>query len=265
VQLLGQTVNSYRYEDVTFAQLLRAVAAVDGIERVRFMSPYPLDFSAETIAAMAENPKISKYVHLPLQTASDSVLERMRRGYDFATFKTLVHALRAAMPGIAISTDILVGFCDETEAEFAANLDALEELRFEGAFLFAYSEREGTYAARKMPDTVSEAVKQRRLAEAIAVQRRITTEIHAAQVGTRDRIMIEGVSKRSAHEYLGRTETLRSVIVPAGPGIAPGALVDVIIERANTATLFGRVVEIVLPAPAPAGVVKESVAQAVSL
>jgi tRNA-2-methylthio-N6-dimethylallyladenosine synthase len=265
VQLLGQTVNSYRYEDVTFAQLLRAVAAVDGIERVRFMSPYPLDFSAETIAAMAENPKISKYVHLPLQTASDSVLERMRRGYDFAAFKALVHALRAAMPGIAISTDILVGFCDETEAEFAANLDALEELRFEGAFLFAYSEREGTYAARKMPDTVPEAVKQRRLAEAIAVQRRITTEIHAAQVGTRDRIMIEGVSKRSAHEYLGRTETLRSVIVPAGPGIAPGALVDVIIERANTATLFGRVVEIVLPAPAPAGVVKESVAQAVSL
>jgi tRNA-2-methylthio-N6-dimethylallyladenosine synthase len=108
--------------------------------------------------------------------------------------------------------------------------------------LFAYSEREGTYAARKMPDTVPEAVKQRRLAEAIAVQRRITTEIHAAQIGTRDRVLIECVSKRSAVEYLGRTETLRSVIVPAGPGVVPGALVDVIIERANTATLFGRVV-----------------------
>ena len=242
VQLLGQTVNSYRYEDIDFADLLRAVAAVEGIERVRFMSPYPLDFSPAVIAAMAASPKICKYVHLPLQTASDSVLERMRRGYTFAAFKELVEALRAAMPGIAISTDILIGFCDETEAEFAANLDALEQLRFEGAFLFAYSEREGTYAARKMPDTVPEAVKQRRLAEAIAVQRRITTEIHAAQVGTVDRVLIEGISKRSAVEYLGRTETLRSVIVPAGPGVVPGALLDVAIERANTATLFGRVV-----------------------
>jgi tRNA-2-methylthio-N6-dimethylallyladenosine synthase len=241
VQLLGQTVNSYQYEEVDFADLLRAVAAVDGIERVRFMSPYPLDFSPRVIAAMAETPKICKYVHLPLQTAADSVLLRMRRGYTFAAFKQLVADLRAAMPGIAISTDILIGFCDETEAEFAANLDALEELRFEGAFLFAYSEREGTYAARKMPDTVPEAVKQRRLAEAIAVQRRITTEIHAAQVGKRDRVLIETLSKRSAQEFLGRTETLRSVIVPAGPGVVPGALVDVIIERANTATLFAKV------------------------
>jgi tRNA-2-methylthio-N6-dimethylallyladenosine synthase len=243
VQLLGQTVNSYHYEDVGFAELLRSVAQVEGIERVRFMSPYPLDFSPAVIQAMAETDKICKYVHLPLQTASDTVLGRMRRGYTYAEFKQLVLALRAAMPGIAITTDILVGFCDETEEEFAANLDALEELRFEGAFLFAYSEREGTYAARKLPDSVPEPVKQRRLAEAIAVQRRITSEIHAAQVGTRDRVLIEGVSKRSQTEFLGRTETLRSVIVPAGPGVELGALLDVVIERANTATLFGRVID----------------------
>ena len=153
VQLLGQTVNSYRYEDVGFAELLRAVAAVDGIERVRFTSPYPLDFADDVVAAIAETPKICKHVHLPLQSGSDAVLERMRRGYDFATFRALYAKLRA-VPGIAITTDLLIGFCDESDDEFRATLRAQEELRFDGAFTFAYSEREGTYAARKMPDTV---------------------------------------------------------------------------------------------------------------
>ena len=174
VQLLGQTVNSYRYEDVGFGDLLRAVATVDGIERIRFTSPYPLDFSDDVIAAMAETPKICKHVHLPLQSASDAVLARMKRGYDFATYRRLVDALRAAMPRIAITTDLMVGFSDETEDDFAETLRAQEELRFDTAFMFAYSEREGTFAARKMPDTVPEAVKSRRLAEIIALQQRIT-------------------------------------------------------------------------------------------
>ena len=120
VQLLGQTVNSYRYEEIGFAELLRAVAAVEGIARVRFTSPYPLDFSDEVIAVIAETPQICKQVHLPLQSASDSVLERMRRGYDYATFRTLYAKLRAAMPTVAITTDLLVGFCDETDEEHAA-------------------------------------------------------------------------------------------------------------------------------------------------
>jgi tRNA-2-methylthio-N6-dimethylallyladenosine synthase len=242
VQLLGQTVNSYRYEGAGFADLLRAVAEIDGIERIRFTSPYPLDFSPEVIAAMAETPKVCKHVHLPLQTASDSVLARMRRGYDYAQYRALVSDLRAAMPDIAITTDLLVGFCDETEEEFAELLRAQEELRFDSAFMFAYSEREGTYAARKMPDTVPAEVKQRRLAEVIAVQRRITGEILAGQVGKRERVMIEGPSRRSELELLGRTDTFRSVIVPAGPGIAPGAFVDVLLERCTSATLVGRVV-----------------------
>jgi tRNA-2-methylthio-N6-dimethylallyladenosine synthase len=242
VQLIGQTVNSYRWEDVGFADLLRAVAAIDGLERVRFISPYPLDFSPEVIRAMAENPKICKHVHLPLQTASDSVLLRMRRGYTYAEFKALVAALRAAMPDVAITTDLLVGFCDETEAEFRDLLAAVAELRFDGAFTFAYSEREGTYAGRKMPDTVPEETKQRRLAEAIALQRGISAEINAAQVGRRERVLVEGVSKRKEDEYLCRTDAFRTVIVPLGPGVAPGALLDVLIERANAATLFGRVV-----------------------
>jgi tRNA-2-methylthio-N6-dimethylallyladenosine synthase len=240
IQLLGQTVNSYQYEDVGFAELLRAVSEVDGIERIRFTSPYPLDFSPQVIAAMAETPKVCKHVHLPLQSGADSMLERMRRGYDYGQFRQLVHDLRAAMPDIAITTDLLIGFCDETEDEFQATLRAQEELRFDGAFMFAYSEREGTYAARKMPDTVSEEIKQQRLAQVIERQRRITGEILARQIGRTERVLVEGPSKRSDREWLARTETFRSVIVPAGDGVEPGALLNVSIERATSATLFGR-------------------------
>jgi len=242
VQLLGQTVNSYRWEETGFDELLRAVATVDGIERIRFTSPYPLDFSPAVIAAMAETPKVCKHVHLPLQTASDAVLGRMRRGYRYADFQRLVTELRAAMPAIAITTDILVGFCDETEDEFQDILRAQRELRFDGAFMFAYSERPGTYAARKMPDTVPEPVKQRRLAEVIAVQKETSGAIMAAQVGKRERVLVEHASQRSASELLARTDGFRAVVVPAGPGVEPGALVDVTIERATSATLFGRAV-----------------------
>jgi tRNA-2-methylthio-N6-dimethylallyladenosine synthase len=243
-------VNSYFYRyrdahgggaDVGFAELLRAVAATPGIERVRFTSPYPLDFSPAVIAAMVETPRVCRHVHLPLQSACDAVLARMRRGYDYAGFRALAAALRAAMPGIALTTDVLVGFCDESEQEHAETLAALEEMRFDNAFLFAYSEREGTHAARKMPDTVPAAVKQRRLAEAIAVQRRITAEILAAQVGRRERVLIEGPSRRSPDELLGRTDAFRPVIVPAASDVFPGAVVDVTIDRASPATLFGRV------------------------
>jgi tRNA-2-methylthio-N6-dimethylallyladenosine synthase len=239
IQLLGQTVNSYHYEEVGFAELLRAVAAVEGIARVRFTSPYPLDFSDQVIAAMAETPQICKHVHLPLQSASDSVLGRMRRGYDYATFRALAVKLRAAMPKVALTTDILVGFCDETEEEHAATLRAQEELRFDGAFTFAYSEREGTTAARKMPDTVPAEEKQRRLGEVIALQQRITGQIMSAKIGRRERVLIEHPSKRAGDDLMGRTDGFHPVIVPAGAGLAPGDLVDVTITRATMKTLFG--------------------------
>jgi tRNA-2-methylthio-N6-dimethylallyladenosine synthase len=240
VQLLGQTVNSYRYEEVTFAQLLTAVASVDGLERIRFTSPYPLDFTADVISVLATHPKVCKHVHLPLQSGSDPVLSRMRRGYTYDQFRTLAAEVRAGVPGVSITTDLLIGFSDETEEEFQATLRAQEELRFDAAFTFAYSERSGTYAARKLPDTVSEAVKGRRLAEVIALQRRITAQGNAQRVGRRERVLIESVSRRASDEYLGRTDDYRSVIVPAAPGVSPGALVDVEIQQANAATLIGR-------------------------
>ena len=242
VQLLGQTVNSYHFSDgkreVSFADLLRQVAAVDGIDRIRFVSPYPLDFTAEVITAMAELPKVCKHVHLPLQSASDTVLERMRRGYSYGEYERLVHALRAAMPTIAITTDFLVGFCGETDADFEATRRALFELRFDFAFTFAYSERKGTLAARKLPDDVPAEVKQQRLARIIDEQRALTAEIYAAQVGRRERVLCESISRRSTDELLGRTDNYRPVIVSAGPAV--GDLVDVVIDRCGPGTLYGR-------------------------
>ena len=242
VQLLGQTVSSYRYaeggREVGFAELLRQVAAVDGIERVRFVSPYPLGFNAEVIAAMAELPKVCKHVHLPLQSASDAVLARMKRGHDFGEYVALVRALRKAMPTIAITTDLLVGFCGETEADFEATCRAILELRFDNAFMFAYSERKGTLAARKLPDDVPADVKQRRLATVIEAQRKLTSEIYASLVGERERVLCESPARRTPKELLGRTDNYRPVIVSAGAAV--GDLVDVLIDRAGPATLYGR-------------------------
>ncbi|HEY4241055.1 MAG TPA: tRNA (N6-isopentenyl adenosine(37)-C2)-methylthiotransferase MiaB [Kofleriaceae bacterium] len=237
VMLLGQTVNSYVWEDVTFAQLLRAVAAIEGIERVRFTSPYPVDFTADVIAAIADEPKICKYIHLPVQSGSDAVLARMKRGYTVADYRAIVAALRAAVPDIALSTDILSGFAGETDEDHAETLALMRELRFDSAFMFAYSERDLTFAAKKLPDDVPPAVKQRRLAEIVALQERISIDVFAAHVGRRERVLVTGPSKRDPAQLVGRTDGFKSVILPAGLG-AVGELVDVTIARATMATLF---------------------------
>jgi tRNA-2-methylthio-N6-dimethylallyladenosine synthase len=239
IVLLGQTVNSYRHEDVSFADLLRAVARVDGIERIRFTSPYPVDFTSDVIDVMAAEDKICKYVHLPVQSGSDEMLARMRRGYTVDDFRAIVAELRAKIPHIAISTDILSGFSGETEPEHAQTLALMSELRFDSAFMFRYSERDLTYAARKLPDDVPDAVKKRRLAEIIALQERISAEVFHAQVGKRERVLVHGRSKRSDDQVVGRTDGFKAVILPAH-GIEIGALVDVDITSATMATLFGQ-------------------------
>jgi tRNA-2-methylthio-N6-dimethylallyladenosine synthase len=237
VVLLGQTVNSYVFEDVTFAELLRAVARVDGIERIRFTSPYPVDFTDDVIAAIADEPKICKYVHLPLQSGSDAVLERMKRGYTVADFRAIVARLRAAVPHIALSTDLLTGFSGETDADHAATLAIMRELRFDSAFTFAYSERDLTFAAKKLADDIAPAAKQRRLAEIVALQERISAEVFAAHVGRAERVLVHGPSKRDPQQLMGRTDGFKTVILPTGIG-AVGELVDVTIARATMATLF---------------------------
>jgi tRNA-2-methylthio-N6-dimethylallyladenosine synthase len=237
VTLLGQTVNSYVWDDVTFAQLLRAVAKIDGIERIRFTSPYPVDFTADVIAAIAEEPKVCKYVHLPVQSGSDVVLERMKRGYTVQDYRDIVAALREAMPDIALSTDILSGFSGETEDDHAQTLALMREIRFDSAFMFAYSERDLTFAAKKLPDDVSDAIKKRRLAEIVGLQETISAEVFAAQVGKHERVLVHGPSKRDPKQLMGRTDGFKTVILPAGVG-AVGELVDVTIRRATMATLF---------------------------
>jgi tRNA-2-methylthio-N6-dimethylallyladenosine synthase len=237
VVLLGQTVNSYRWDDVTFAQLLRAVAGVGGIERVRFTSPYPVDFTGDVIAALADEPKLCKYVHLPVQSGSDAVLDRMRRGYSVADYRAIVAALRRAMPGIALSTDILTGFSGETEDDHQATLALMRELRFDSAFMFAYSERDLTFAAKKLTDDVAPAEKQRRLSEIVQLQEQISTAVFSAHVGRRERVLVHGPSKRDPARLMGRTDGFKTVILPAGIG-AVGELVDVTIARATMATLI---------------------------
>ncbi|HKA87312.1 MAG TPA: tRNA (N6-isopentenyl adenosine(37)-C2)-methylthiotransferase MiaB [Haliangiales bacterium] len=237
VTLLGQTVNSYRHADARFSDLLRAVAGVDGIERVRFTSPYPIDFTDDVIAAIAEEPKVCKHVHLPLQTASDAVLARMKRGYSFADYVGVVAALRRAAPDLALTTDILVGFSGETPADHELTLAAMRDIRFDAAFTFAYSQRAGTFAEKRLPDDVPPDEKNRRLSDVIRLQERICAEVNAAHVGRTFRVLLHAPSKRNDDELLGRTDGFKAVIVPRADR-RPGDLVDVVVRRATSATLF---------------------------
>jgi tRNA-2-methylthio-N6-dimethylallyladenosine synthase len=240
VVLLGQTVNSYRYEDVRFSELLRAVARVDGIERIRYTSPYPTDFTPDVIEAIADEPKVCNHVHLPVQSGSDRVLEAMRRNYTAGEFRALVADLRRAAPDIAISTDVLTGYCGETEDDHAQTLQLMRDIRFDSAFMFLYSERSGTYAARNVADDITEAVKKRRLKEIIELQEQVSAEVFSAHVGRAESVLIHSLSKRSDDQVVGRTSGFKSVILPRSAG-EPGDLVDARIERATMATLFGSV------------------------
>lgn len=223
VVLLGQTVNSYRYEGADFADLLRAVHEVDGISRIRFTSPYPVDFSPRVIEVMATLPKICPQVHLPLQSGSDPVLMRMQRGYTVGQFLQLVDDLRRNVPGIALSTDILVGFCGETEDDHARTLEVVQQVRFDSAFMFAYSDRGITHAARKMSDDIPADVKQRRLAEVIERQEVHTRAAHDGRVGTRAEVLVGGTARRG-DRMIGRTPHFQNVLLPLSSG-APGDLV----------------------------------------
>jgi tRNA-2-methylthio-N6-dimethylallyladenosine synthase len=237
IVLLGQTVNSYCYEDASFADLIRAVANVDGIERVRFTSPYPVSFTADVIEAIASEDKICNFLHLPVQSGSTKILTDMRRGYTAEDFRTLVAELRKAIPNIALSTDILSGFCGETDADHQATLDLMREVRFDSAFMFSYSQRELTVAARKMPDDVPPDIKKKRLSEIIALQEQISREVYAAQVGKTETVLVHSLSKRSDQQLVGRTDGFKSVILPKGE-LSPGDFTDVTIARSTMATLF---------------------------
>jgi tRNA-2-methylthio-N6-dimethylallyladenosine synthase len=244
VTLLGQTVNSYVWEDWDFADLLEALVEVHGIERIRFTSPYPTDFTPKLLETMARHAKISNYIHLPAQSGSDDVLDVMKRQYTRAEYDALVADIRRTNPGIAMSTDIIVGFPGETDEDFQKTYELLESTRFDFAYLFKYSEREGTYASRKIPDTVPEKVKKERLSAIIELQERISGEIFASRVGTTQQVLVVGESKRDADQLCGRTDDFKMTVFDwANDGsVAPGDIVDVLITDATSHTLIGRAV-----------------------
>jgi tRNA-2-methylthio-N6-dimethylallyladenosine synthase len=249
VVLLGQTVNSYRYEDVDFAALLRAVARVEGLERVRFTSPYPVDFSPAVIEVMATERTVCPQVHLPAQSGSDAVLERMRRGYTRRDFVELVARLRAAIPDLALSTDLMVGFCGETAEDHAATLSLMDEVRFDTAFMFSYSDRGITYAAKKLADDVPAAVKSARLAEVIALQEQHTRDAHAAQVGRELAVLVHAPSKRG-DKLLARSPQFMKVLLPADCA-APGDTVRARIDASTGHSLLATPLAAAPPATSP--------------
>lgn len=244
VTLLGQNVNSYRYTDETgrvwdFGDLLSTVAeAVPGM-RIRFTSPHPKDMDDKAITTMAKYPNICKHIHLPAQSGSDKVLKYMKRGYTRAWYLDRVKAIRTAMPDCAISSDLFCGFHNESEEDFQETLSLMREVGYEASFMFKYSERPGTYAAKYLADNVPEEVKLRRLQEMIDLQTQLSLERNQEDIGKTVEVLIEGFSKRSREQLFGRTQQ-NKVVVFDKQGYRVGQYVQVIVERATAATLIGK-------------------------
>ena len=236
IVLLGQTVNAYRHGDTDFGRLLHLVAEVDGVERIRFTSPHPSDMSNSVIEAMATEPKIQPSLHLPVQSGSDRILAAMERGYTVDEYLGLVERMRAAIPAIALSTDIIVGFHGEEEADFRATLELMAALRYDSAFSFKYSLRENTRAF-KLGDTVSEEEKGRRLAEVIALQERVSAERNRALAGQRFAVLVEGRARRGGGMLAGKTPQFKTAVFPAADSISPGDIVTVRVDSATAHTL----------------------------
>ena len=239
VTLLGQTVNSYWDGEHDFADLLRAVGGVPGLARLRFTSPYPTDFSDRVLCAMAETPAVCEHVHLPVQSGSSRVLKRMLRRYDRARYLEVVAALRHAVPGIALTTDIIVGFPGETEVDFSETISLVEEVGFDDAFTFKYSPREGTPATR-IPAAVPDAVAGERLERLIATVRGVARQKNVGLVGTTHELLIEGKAKRG-DLLQGRTRANKVALV-AGPDAWIGTYARVRFTGTTGSTFSARVV-----------------------
>jgi tRNA-2-methylthio-N6-dimethylallyladenosine synthase len=249
VVLLGQTVNAYRSDGIDFGALLRQVAAVPGVARVRFTSPHPSDMRDSAIAAMAECQAVCPQLHLPVQSGSDAVLARMERGYTVAEYMDLVARLRAAIPKLALSTDVIVGFPGETEADFEATLQLMRTVRYDNAFLFKYSRRDHTKAG-KWDETVAELEKGRRLQALIDLQERIGAEINAAWVGREVEVLVEGPAKRPEGWLAGKTREFKTAVF-AATSVAVGDMVRMRVQDATSHTLIGRVLDRLGPSAPP--------------
>ena len=255
VTLLGQNVNSYRFVDgdrvYDFADLLEAVALAVPEMRIRFTSPHPKDMDDRAIQAMAKHPNICKHIHLPAQSGNDRILKLMKRNYTRAWYLERVAAIRAVMPECAITSDLFCGFHDETEEDFQDTLSLMKEVGYDASFMFKYSERPGTYAAKYLEDNIPEEVKIRRLQEMIDLQNQLSLESNKRDVGKVVEVLVEGFSKRSREQLFGRTQQ-NKVVVFDKQGYRVGQYVEVLVEDATAATLLGKPVhpaEGFVPAP----------------
>jgi tRNA-2-methylthio-N6-dimethylallyladenosine synthase len=241
ITLLGQNVNSWGRDlrpeiETEFGELLRSCDAADGIERIRFTSPHPKDFREPVIAAIAECTSVCEQIHLPLQSGSSRILKGMRRTYDRDRYLRLVAKLREAIPGLALGTDVIVGFPGETEEDFRETLAVVEEVRYDSAFTFIYSPRHGTEAAA-MAEQVPDGVKHERLERLVEVVQRIAAERNAGRIGTVEEVLVEGASRTDARLLRGRTRG--NLTVNFAGAAAPGELVEVAIEAATSTSLRG--------------------------
>jgi tRNA-2-methylthio-N6-dimethylallyladenosine synthase len=247
VTLLGQNVNSYQWirEDggpVNFAGLLAMVAEVDPLVRVRFATSHPKDISDELLLTIARYPNICKSIHLPVQSGSNHMLDLMNRKYTREDYMERIEAIRRIIPDCTLSTDLIAGFCNETEEDHRETLSLMEWAGFSSAFMFRYSERPSTLAADTMPDNVPDSVKERRLTEIIHLQNRLSLKSNREDIGKVFEVLVEGTSKRSAAHYFGRTAQNKVVVFPSAGAVA-GIYVRVKIEEATSATLLGTAVE----------------------
>ncbi|MDR0954732.1 MAG: tRNA (N6-isopentenyl adenosine(37)-C2)-methylthiotransferase MiaB [Rikenellaceae bacterium] len=242
VTLLGQNVNSYRWNDaqgsVDFPALLASVAEVDPLLRVRFSTSHPKDLSDEVLHVMAAHPNLCRAIHLPAQSGSTRILELMNRKYSREWYLGRIEAIRRILPDCAISTDLIAGFCTETEEDHAETLSLMREVEYSFAFMFNYSERPNTRAARHYADDVPEAVKTRRLTEIIRLQNELSLASNQQDVGQVREVLVEGVSKRSEEQLFGRTSQNKVVVFPRG-NHRPGDYVHVHIDSCSSATLLG--------------------------
>ncbi len=241
VTLLGQNVNSYKFEDIDFPTLLRRVAEEVPTMRVRFTTSHPKDMSDETLHVIAEVPNVCKHIHLPVQSGSDRILKLMNRKYTREWYMDRVNAIRRIIPDCALSTDIFVGYHSETEEDHQLSLSLMREVGYDSAFMFKYSERPGTYASKHLPDDIPEEEKIRRLNELISLQTEMSAIQNKKDEGKEFDVLVEGFSKRSREQLCGRTEQNKMVVFPkAGHHI--GETVRVRITGSTSATLLGEAI-----------------------
>lgn len=242
ISLLGQNVNSYLDGENDFADLLAASAKVDPTMRIRFTTSHPQDLSDKLLHTIAEHENICNSIHLPVQSGSNRILELMNRTYTIEHYLNLIDKARKLMPDVSLTTDIISGFPTETEEDHKMTLHVMESVRYDGAYMFKYSPREGTKAYR-MEDDVTDEIKSRRLQEIIQFQQKIAYDINQTLIGKEQIILVEGTSKKSDEFLSGRTDTNKVVIIPKDKQIKTGDYVSVKINRATQATLFADVIQ----------------------